>query len=146
MGEVVAFNASRNAGNISINANASVIIGFNIVELDTHGAFNTSTSEYTIPVSGIYHVSSLINFDLPAAAGTVVGFYIQTDEGSGFVVRKGAWQVNHTTLNNYRFISVSTVRKFKAGDKIRILINPSTNILFIGDNTQTSNFSVHKIG
>jgi len=146
MGEVVAFNAGRNAGNISLSANSLVVMGFNNVELDTHGTFNTSTSEYTIPVSGIYQVSSFIHLDLPAASGTVFGFYIQTNEGSGFISRKGGWHFIYGTGANYRLVNSNLIRRFKAGDKIRIIMNPTTNVTVIGDNTSTNNFSIHKIG
>jgi hypothetical protein len=146
MGEVVAFNAARTAGHVSVSANSDVVMGFNNVELDTHGTYNASTSEYTIPVSGIYHISSYINFDLPAAAGTTFGLYIRTDEGSGFTTRKAAWHIIYGLGSNYRTVYASFVRRLKAGDKVRVNMIPTTNVTVIGDSLTTNNFSVHKIG
>ena len=35
----------------------------NIVDFDTHGGYNTSTGEYTVPVTGIYQINATMLFD-----------------------------------------------------------------------------------
>lgn len=52
---IVAFKARRSTDQTGVNTNnTDVKMTFNQVTSDTHGAFNTTTNQYVVPVSGYY--------------------------------------------------------------------------------------------
>lgn len=66
---VVAFTTTNVTPTGTINGSANTVVfptnGANFV--DTHGAYNSSTGIYTVSVSGVYSISSLVGFQVTAA-------------------------------------------------------------------------------
>lgn len=71
---VVAARVNHTAGQ-SIPSGTDTAVAFNTTTFDTHGAYNTGTGVYTVPVAGIYEVSALIDFSANATGVRLVGFY-----------------------------------------------------------------------
>lgn len=101
-------------GNVTPGAGAA--IAFNAAAYDTHGAFNTSTNTYTVPVSGWYKVSG--NF---AANGN-----------AAIQVQKNGASISDGPTANYMAFCVngqqnggSRTVKLNAGDTIKITTDSS---------------------
>ena len=90
-------------------------IVFNSVDFDTHGQYNNSTGEYTIPTSGIYTITGTITG--PVSGGTYVYLYVN---GSN-LKPLGCFNSNGTA-------TLSLTEKFVAGQKITIVANASNSI------------------
>lgn len=76
------FNGSGAAQ--AISANTDTKIAFNTVRQDTHGAFNTSTYRYVVPVSGWYQFSGRVILTAMAAAAQV-SLYLSVNGGKSKV-------------------------------------------------------------
>jgi len=76
--ETVAIRCSNTAGTSITNTGSDVNIPFATKAFDTHGAYNTSTGIFTVPVAGKYLISSSINYasSLAWAANNAVGLSI----------------------------------------------------------------------
>lgn len=131
---VVVAYATPSAATQTIAAGAGLTtVAFNAVGSDTHGAFNTSTNTYTVPVSGYYsldgHISVSVtnsaysvNIALSKNGSSIANPYYEHDSGTS----TGGWNYSFLTLCN-------------AGDTLKIQIsnnNPGTNpFSVLGDAT-----------
>lgn len=104
--EVVAASYETNAG-LSVSTATVTTVLYEDKILDTHNSYNTSTGEYTIPVSGIYEILAKVYFDSSSAWGTAeaasVRIYIDGTEKSASNIEAittagGAVQVNPGTV------------------------------------------------
>ena len=60
--ETVAMSCSKSDSQ-TIPSGVTTTWTHNIVDFDTHGGYNTSTGEYTVPVTGIYQINATMLFD-----------------------------------------------------------------------------------
>lgn len=111
--EVVAFMA-EGASSTAIGSNTT--IPFNTPTLDTHGGWNSTNKDYTVPYSGVYKVNSQIRV---SSGGATVNQYvdciIQID---GVTKREFAKYVENTTVSGWS-AGTSYQAYLTAGQKIR---------------------------
>jgi len=96
-------------------------LAWDVVDLDTNGAYNTSTGAYTIPVAGRYRVSGQI-------MGTVAG----TNQLQVSIYRNGVLFCNQqsaavTTAQNLWAQAIDTVN-CSVGDTITFQVNATTQV------------------
>ncbi len=115
---VVAFRATNVAGT-SIANSGDVKVPFATADYDTHGAFATDT--YTVPVSGKYRVTGVINF---ATSVYAVADIIQASVyKNGTIQARAPAVAASTTTSTFLGSTVSTVVNCVAGDTLDIRIN-----------------------
>jgi len=128
----VALSAGRSAS-FSITSATDTDIVFNSIGKDTHGAYNSSTGIYTVPVSGFYTISASAYVQ-----GTVTGdsvLFISTGGGSGrarIATLFGQDRQRNGTATLY----------FNAGDTFKITINVTGSGLQIYADGSTTYLSV----
>ena len=99
--------------NPSIANSTATALGFDTKLVDTHGAFNSGSSTFTAPMSGIYEVSATINWAANATNGRELRVY---NNGSLF-----AELAYSGTPGSFQFCQTGTATKFlNAGDTLAI--------------------------
>lgn len=134
---VVAMQATSSTSSLS-NAATTVIVNPTVV-VDTHGAYNSSTGVYTVPVSGIYLVSAA--FDDSGAA-------ILVNETADLVLYKNGSShkrlcllQGQTTVGSLEiFVSGSSMVQCNAGDTLEIRLGNLTGETLVGNGNSTFNY------
>jgi hypothetical protein len=98
--------------------NTSPIIVYESVDFDSHGAYNSTTGVYTVPVSGFYRVTGNLYVN---AVATSVGFLtaLRLFKGASGIANLGGIRAE-TTASAQKQGNGSTVFNFNAGDEITI--------------------------
>lgn len=115
--ETVACNYGGTIGQSCLGTYTTNVVKFQTKQFDTHGAYNTSTGNYTCPVSGKYRVSG--KFILASGLNTASDYYIGI-------------AVNGTTRSTYRHVfnandtlgyqlETTALVQVNAGDAIQII-------------------------
>lgn len=94
---VVSFRATKTGGN---NNGSSGVISYTSVS-STHGAFNTTTGVYTVPVAGDYHFD--IETEWAAAQTANFAVYVNGSQASSFgAIASSQFQTLSTTIRNLK--------------------------------------------
>jgi len=138
--ETVVLRAYKNTGSQTSNANWQTVASYNASPIDSHGAFNTTTGEYTAPVSGTYQVSTTMGL-LSNATG-IRGVKIQVD-GSDSI---GGNIVAAVSGANTMVVS-SGIVKVNAGQKITASVYQSSGGNLAYETTANySHLSIVRVG
>jgi hypothetical protein len=118
-------------------------IVYETVDYDTHGAYNSSTGVYTIPVSGYYRVSGAF---LYAAVASTIGFSnsLLLKKAGASIATIAQCRVQTTSSTNIDGTG-STAYYFNAGDQVSIGGYADTaNTTFAGTSAQ-NNVSIERL-
>lgn len=110
---VVAFRASKATANQSLSNNTTTLITFDTVTLDTLGAWNSSSNDYVIGVSGDYEIEGSLCF-----AANATGERRTFIEVNGTVVATG--EVGAAVITSNPTVSCRYIGSLKAGDLVTI--------------------------
>jgi hypothetical protein len=113
---VVAMRAYVNTTQTGVTNGSDVQIQYNAVQYDTHGAFNTGTYSYTVPVSGYYKINMQVNESSTSGNGVLA--YRHTTSGSSIYIGGGALSATR--------IGAAAQDYFAAGDIIAFYINQAS--------------------
>jgi hypothetical protein len=104
--------------NTSVAAGATEVIPYITVLADTHASYNTSTGEYTVPVSGVYSVNAQVSSNDGGGSVTRI-IYVETNTSGSFVSQLfGSSDFGAAGVTNS--VKVSGIVRVNAGDKIRV--------------------------
>ena len=92
-------------------------IELDVVEIDTHNGFNTSTHTYTVPVAGYWKFRATLSFTGANANETYIGVIIRLN-GSNYVDLYENFHYGSTTA--YGYATVETIIDCSVGDEISI--------------------------
>jgi hypothetical protein len=131
-GEVVAFRGTNAAGT-SLSTSTTLIPL--VAEIDTHGTYNSGTSTWVCPVSGLYNINAQV---IAATATVAAGVFFRcfvTLNGTGICQGRqyGTGASDNLTANS------STMIRLVAGDSLTIAGGPETGTLNL-DGVSTNNF------
>jgi len=139
--ETVAMRAFKTTGSHTNNGDYQTVASWNAAPFDTHGAFNVTTGEYTLPISGTFEVSCNIAF--AANATGLRGLRIQLDGSS---VAGGNITAPGTASFEPGLVTSSLVRG-TAGQKITVIAYQSSGgNLAYASATNFNQLSIHRVG
>jgi hypothetical protein len=140
--QIIAFRA-RNVASGSVAALASIFPIFTSEVFDEGNGYSPTTGEYTAPEDGIYHFSTVMQFDASAAHSSgymTIGFSL--DNGTSFAAIENIHTDNQRSFSG----SSSCTVKLSAGDKIKVRLFRSVNGNITYDtNLYYNEFSGHKL-
>ncbi len=93
--------------------------GFNSVAVDTNSAFNNTTGEYTIPVTGLYTVSANLAVNAIFTTGDNIQIKVQQDTGGGYVDITNSLTKGQTGTNTLACALAGTIISCTVGDLIK---------------------------
>jgi hypothetical protein len=103
-------------------------------------SFNTTTNEFTVPISGKYHISAFIIWNGSAAAASDVQLRVHKNGAFDTFLWRGS---GHTTLNT----GGSSTFNLAAGDTISISVyQNSGSSLSIQNSAGNSYFTIERVG
>lgn len=129
--------------NFAIASGARVDLLFNqVVYNDGGGAYATGTGVYTVPVTGLYQVTTAGHTSLVPAAGAGTYRFI-TLHVNGSVVQQTSDEASDTFQN----MTLVSVRKLNAGDQVKISMihNLGAGVTSWGPEANMSHFSVTQL-
>lgn len=122
----------------SIPNSTTTKVIFDFEYTDDAFAFNTTTSEFTVPSSGYYHLNSAISFFTSLPSNTVV---ILSLYKNGVVLKR-----KRSTITNQSTIDISADIKLAANDIITVYISQGSGTGAIVDNgREVTYFSAYKV-
>ncbi len=145
--EPVAFSVYQNT-TVNVPSNTMTTIPFDNKKYDLNNNFNTTTGEFTAPVSGIYHFDATIIFTISAASNGSHLIYLTSSS------------INAITMHRYDILAayksgtstINTDVKLDAGQKVQIKANQTSSISNLtvavtggGSNDVTCRFSGHLV-
>lgn len=140
--ETVAMTAGNSSGQ-SIPHNVTTVITGWTKTNDTHNSFNTTTGEYTVPVSGIYLINTLLTYNNAAwALGNIIDLHIFLDGTLVNVPR-----VTTSGVTSIYSITQSHTLKVNKGQVITVSTfhTRGASTLLLSDNTRTT-LSITRVG
>jgi hypothetical protein len=142
--ELVAVKAKRTTAQ-SVPNNTDTVIVFNAEDMDTHGAFDTSTGVFTAPVAGTYLVSTSMGFEAGGAGSyTNYCFFEKNNSASNILIADA--RTLDGGLSGY--MNPSGIVKLAPGDTVRLKAYQNsgsardTATTFIGG----ISLSIHRVG
>lgn len=108
---VVALSVFKTTAQSIPNTTEPLITGYNAPLVDTHASFNSTTGEYTIPVSGTYRVTANVGYETNAT-----GYRYNSIRKNGSVYQYGLLISAVATDGN--MISANAIMNCVAGDVI----------------------------
>ena len=141
--ETVAFKARRGTALVLASGNTLV---YPSVDYSTHGnAYNSSTGEFTVPVSGIYRISGKFSTQGVAADAETDSIGIDIQVNGVRVDALCRAEAQTTSVRTY-FPQGSTSLKLNKGDVIRLVVNEDfTNTINLTTNDDFNTFEVERI-
>lgn len=110
----VTMTATKTGGSHSSSGTEQTVASYNTPSHDTYAGFNTSTGEYTVPVTGYYYIGSSVGF---VNNGTGFRYSLVMKNGAaiaGSFIAAGSASFNNT-------VKASIVSLCKAGDVLKIM-------------------------
>jgi len=136
---VVAMTTGR-AATQSIPDSTGTLVAFDAAISDTHGAWNTGTSLYTIPVPGWYRITTQVSFAASSTNGREVRLRV-----NGSNIRTLAY-IFDPTASAGTFLNGATEYLFNAGDTVGIQVfQNSGGALNVGGSVVDNYFSISRI-
>ena len=135
----VAQNFALPTGTLNSSFN---VVKFGSVTYDTHGAYNTSTGVYTIPVAGYYRIAACIEINANATAGSTIKLSARVN-GTGLVDGCSVGQASITGLISDTYL-VGTVF-CKAGDTLDIAVAVSGASPVYSTGNVGSSFAIERV-
>lgn len=121
------------------------IVKFPSMAKDSHGAYSASTGLYTIPISGLYQISSSIE---TTSASNAVGDFWEFEIGANadsISIAHTATVVSSTSVLRY-ITQGSGIIRLNAGDTVGVYIGATTTTPVIGSFFAQSFFNIVKVG
>lgn len=119
------FETTDSSTSLTNDTNVLVASGWSKVS-DTHGKFNTSTGQYTAPVSGTYRISGAFRTtNVTAAAGVSGGRIVVAKNGTENCTLGGMFQ-GTTGMVFPIVMSGSTIIELVAGDTVDVRVRTAT--------------------
>lgn len=115
----------------AVTSNNPVI--FDTVDFDSHRAYNSSTGQYTIPISGVYNISAVASLSSSSSDFLIYKNGIVTVPGNGFLF--------HVSASGNNQEGGSRLIRVLAGDKITIVADVSVTVV-----ANFTSFSIHRVG
>lgn len=135
-GRVVAARAYKASGTQTVTTTPTAI-ALDAIEQDTHGAFNTSTSLYVIPVPGFYDM--LLNIE-PFTGSTTLTFYVEMYVNTVLKER-----ISESASSTYdRSGAYPFFRYFNAGDSVQFKVSTSTGTISLSAGQNGRIFSISR--
>jgi hypothetical protein len=142
-GEVVAMSYNSNSGQAVITGNTIV---YEDLDYDTHKAYNTSTGEYTVPVSGKYIVHAQIQTGNVTPGASTQQIQIRgVQSGSKNITKRMGSDVSGSTSTREFFVNGSASFDCRKGDVLRVIFTedlPAVNLVAV---SFANNISITKI-
>lgn len=135
---VVALRSTKSTGNHTSTGNYQDVASYDVVDADTHGAFNSTTGIYTVPVSGLYQVSGSVGFALNATGAR--GVLVQKNGVDNLV---GTLTPGNSVISSG--LPFSGIIPCVAGDtlKVRAFQSSGGNLAYLSGNG--TNLSIQRI-
>ena len=100
----------------SISASSGTI-ELDVVEIDTHSGFNTSTHTYTVPVAGYWKFRATLSFTGANASETYMGIQILLNDSIHVDLYEN---FHYGSTSAYGYATVETIIDCDVGDTIKI--------------------------
>ena len=144
---VPAFSAYLNSTHNIASAATDEKIVFNAEIFDHGGGFNTTTGEYTAPVSGLYQINFNLNFSGSGQSARYVrGRLYKNGSFSTDMVQVHNHISNETGDADYAQCGLATVVDLTANDVLSIYAATSNDALVVAPTTRSTHFSGFLIG
>jgi hypothetical protein len=142
-GEVVAMSYNSDSGQAVTTGNTIV---YEDIDFDTHGAYNTSTGEYTVPVSGKYTVHAQIQTGNVTPGAATQQLQIRgVQSGSKSITKRMGGDVAGSTSTREFFVNGSATFDCQKGDVLSAIFTedlPAVNLVAVAF---ANNISITKI-
>lgn len=114
------YDTGAPGGTIGGTFGASTLAVFDSTAHDTHGAYNASTGEYTIPVTGRYAISGQVNVGGTESNNDFVDVYLDID-GVQYATQQSRGRVQNASLSSYLH-NFEFKTEFQAGQVVGIRV------------------------
>lgn len=134
------FRAKSDSGAALSTTGATFV--YEDVEFDDFGAYNNSTGEYTIPVTGRYFVSASISSDTGTyAAGNILKIEIRVNGGAEKIV---FYRIENTTTAT-RSTQASDILELQKGDVVTINAQKSGTAVNAAASSASNVFTIQQV-
>jgi hypothetical protein len=138
---VVAFYAAPQVPTGTINSTGTVA-KFGTVTNDTHAGYSTSTGLYTVPVSGYYSVSAVLNIDSASAS---VNQFISAQLQHNAAIFAYNYTVIASTTTVNQMVAVSSIVLCSTGDTLAVLGAANTTTPVYASALGSSTLSISRL-
>lgn len=140
---VVAVTASSKLPTGTLSGTLSVTV-FGSVDFDTHGAYNTTTGLYTVPVAGYYDCTAIL--DITSASISAGQAYSAGFRVNGTTTYFRIYRVFETaTAATDQTFTVSGVIKLNAGDTLAVVATAGTTTPTYSSGLSSSSFAFNRL-
>ena len=139
---VVALSGAHSASG-SIATATEAVITYDVVNLDTHGAYNAGTGLYTVPLSGNYLISAALELN-PSATGRI-DLFVQKNAVASYAILGRISNPSGTIVNIVS--GYILMPSLKAGDTISVSLfqNSGGTLNIATDGASKNTLSINRI-